>query len=367
MTMWNSLNNKVINEIIFQLLLIFSFASANYYIYSITISFFLIRYAFVKSKAFIEISTSFFFAIFLILVLISISIKTFIDPFLFFKSSFSIIGVLAAAFFVKDINTHYISSAWALMLWQSFVLLNIFYYGFENFPAENPVEKIFIGKSGNGVTSYTVVLQIHFFIFHVFYKHKKDKILYISIIFTLLISASTYARGSLSSALMLVFFTFFIYKFSKYFLVFCTVVSFMLFNNVNSDEINDFYLRNSKFSQGFKDNNREIIVTEYLNKIDFTSFFIGADFEGTIVKTEFNGNPHNTFVRAHQHYGIFYLLFIFLYTIYSVLYIKKIRRALIFIILLAILIFRAWTETVFFPTIFDFYFFSIIFSAKLYG
>lgn len=360
----NLRNSEIISGLVFQLLIIFSFASANFIIYGLTILFLFIYYIFPHG---LNISRNVFILVFfyLVIVFLMVLVKAVEDPNLIFKSLFSIVGLLAASILVKDLKIHYFCSGFALIFFQFFVFCNILYYGFENFPAESPLEKVFDGKSGNGITSYIIILQIHFYVCHIIYHFRVDKMLNITIVSTLLISMSTYARGSLIAAFMLIFITFIVFRFSKKFiLILCLLVFGLLISDF--DSIVDLFNRYSKLSQGLEDYSRTEALKQYLNKIDIISFFIGADYRSTIIDNELSGNPHNSFIRAHHNYGILYIVFILFLFGLSVFIGKGIKKHILYGSLMLVLLFRIWTEPILFPTIFDFYFFSIVFLIFSY-
>jgi len=358
-------DHKLILATLIQLLIVFSFASASPVLYSLTfilVFFYAVNFDFLKN---FRNWTILYVAIYLGVIFSIIFFKFSEDPNLIFKSVFTFIGIFAATFFLNDKKLLYYSSAFALFLFQIFVFANIFYYGFDNYPVDDPLKKIFDGKSGNGITSYTIILQLHFLVAHIVYDKRVNSFLYISIVSTLLICMSTYARGSLISALLIILIVNLIYKFSFKFLYFiCGIV--LLFFLTNMDDVLDFINRNSKLSQGFEDYDRIEALNQYVRKIDFYSILNGANYDETIIDRELNGNPHNSFIRAHHNYGLLYVIFI-LSTIFLCIFTNQsFKKIILYGSIMLVLVFRIWTEPILFPTILDFYFFSIFFTIYNY-
>lgn len=259
-----------------------------------------------------------------------------------------------------EIDIHYKVSYWSLITFQVIILLLVLYYGFGEFPQVSPLEKIFEGKSGNGITSYTVVLQIHLYFLHLIKKEKNDIILYITLFFTLLISLSTWGRGSLISSIGMIAITLTLYRISKFFYI--LIIPILIYFGINEiDAISDFLNRYTKLGRGLDDYNRIEALIQYLSKIeDLNAFIFGGDYNGTIIERGLSGNPHNSFIRAHHNFGIIYIIFILIYTFISIYYVKELKKRILFCALYLILYFRIWTEPVLFPTIFDYFYFCII-------
>lgn len=346
-------------RIIFQLLIIFSFASSNAILYSITFLYFFVFYIIPFNFNYKDNFYLFFISFYVLILLMMIVFKTNSDIFIAPKAMLSLFGITVALIHMKDLKIHYFSSAWALIIFQLFIFLCIIYYGFDDFPNVSPLEKIFEGKSGNGITSYLIVLQIHFFIMHIIYEKRNNSFLYFSIFFTFLISLSTYARGSLISSILIIFIAFTLFRSSKFFIV---LVLSIVFSTLiyDFDGIYDLITRYTKLSKGLEDYNRTEALKQYLNKIDLKSFFLGADYTGTIIDNHLSGNPHNSIIRAHHNFGIVYIFFIIFYTALSLLITKGIRKTVLHATLILILFFRIWTEPVLFPTVFDYFYFCII-------
>jgi hypothetical protein len=102
-------------------------------------------------------------------------------------------------------------------------------------------------------------------------------------------------------------------------------------------------------------------------ELEKNSFVInGANYDETIIDRELNGNPHNSFIRAHHNYGLLYVIFI-LSTIFLCIFTNQsFKKIILYGSIMLVLVFRIWTEPILFPTILDFYFFSIFFTIYNY-
>jgi len=357
-------NKLVLHNTILQILIIFAFASASIYVYSFCLLY-LFLYIVIHNKKCINRNILIPITVYITLVFLMTFFKLCSDPSIFIKSFVALFGFYCALLLLDDFDSLYYSSLISLIIFQLFVIFNIFIYGFENFPNESPLEKIFNGKSGNGITSNMIVLQIHYFFLHILKDNKFNFSLFFTILLTLLISMSTYARGSLVSSFALLMIFFFGFGFSVKKLLFLVVV-ITLVVTLDTEMFLDFFNRYTKLSQGFSDHDRIAALTQYLRKIDLLTFFYGADYNDTIIVQTLNGNPHNSFIRAHHNYGIFYIFYVIGIIFISVFNTKSIHKVFLYSALSSVLIFRLWTEPVLFPTIFDFYFFSMFFSVIIY-
>jgi hypothetical protein len=129
--------------------------------------------------------------------------------------------------------------------------------------------------------------------------------------------------------------------------------------NFYSDLVIEFFSNNSKIGLGILDEVRTSILEAYLDNLNVWSIITGGSYEGTSIITEFNGNPHNSFIRAHHVFGLFYLVAITLVMIRSLYKQKSIDLKIYSIFIFMILFFRAFTEPILFPTMLDVFYFSM--------
>ena len=119
----------------------------------------------------------------------------------------------------------------------------------------------------------------------------------------------------------------------------------------------------TKLGGGFYDPARATIIREYLQNMDLPGFFFGMGFDGTSIDTQFRGNPHNSFIRAHHIFGLPYLL-VFLALPWLIFSPRRSWSATVYLFLMfSVLVFRSATETIVFPTLLDVFFFAICFAC----
>lgn len=133
----------------------------------------------------------------------------------------------------------------------------------------------------------------------------------------------------------------------------CNSVWFPLI--ASGDAVND--VAGTKWIWGIADPARARMLYDYIGKLDFSGIWFGVNYEGTSIVSDFKGNPHNSYIRLHSHYGLPGLFLVF----YSILlliisnkdsYFKFATFFLVFFVLL-----RAVTEPIIFPTVLDFFYF----------
>ena len=102
------------------------------------------------------------------------------------------------------------------------------------------------------------------------------------------------------------------------------------------------------------------MLNAYLHKIDYFESFTGVDYSNTIIEVFYNNNPHNSFIRAHSIFGLPYLGLIFFIPGLIFIFYKKIKYRFYVSGVLLILFFRTYAEPIMFPSLLDFYYFSIL-------
>lgn len=289
-------------------------------------------------------------------------------PTIIIHSLIAVITFTAAILYVKDLLIYKKISKYLLIIFQVIILIVVARIGFNNFPAENPLEELIEGSSSNAIPTITIVLQINYFIAKYF---AKKGVPIITSIITLIIAIIGYGRGSIISAffiLVLALICTIKIKNVKQFFFFSLPVLALLVILIYSyyDEISTFIYLNTKLSAGLVDYHRERIFSAYFSQLDVYTLIAGADYPD-FVKYDYNSNPHNSFIRAHHFFGIFYVLFILVIPIVTLWKLSKLKDKTIVFFLLVVLFFRCFSEPVLFPTIFDFYFFASFYVVpKLY-
>ena len=131
--------------------------------------------------------------------------------------------------------------------------------------------------------------------------------------------------------------------------------------------INDNLVGQTKFSEGLLDPYRAEIFDEYLSKLDYFSLLFGADYSGTVIATQYDGNPHISYVRTHAYYGFFGLLFVVFSPMLILLSNKKLLYKFVFLSFILFALIRALSEPLLFPTLLDFFYFSYFFMFFRYA
>ncbi|MFT6716154.1 MAG: hypothetical protein ACJA0Q_000786 [Saprospiraceae bacterium] len=274
-----------------------------------------------------------------------------------------IVTYLSVVLLLSNKETFRRASGITLYAFQAVAFFSFAYFGFENFPWANPLEKIIPGASANGITSYVVILQINYSLCQ-YVRGKKAPTL--SMIFTVIIATAGYGRGSIVSGILIILLTvgmqFFTKNRYKMFIAVGAVVVFGFFTYLkNQDAVDFFFLSKTKFSSaGVKSSHREFMMNDYMNKINLTTFFQGAGYENTAITTYYHENPHNSYIRAHNIFGLPYLIIIFVMPFVTYFFYKKRTHVLFSFVLLMILSLRCFTEPNLFPSIMDFYYFALL-------
>lgn len=275
----------------------------------------------------------------------------------------TLITILSVPILLSNSLIFYRASKITLYLCGVIILLFCYHYGFRNFGKENPIEKIFHGASANGITSYLVVVLLNFIVIS-YILNKKTPIL--AILMVLAIALIGYGRASILSVLLVILLTIVAEFFSKnkykviFILAVFTSVGVHYFVKYN-EEIILLYESKTKFGgSSFQSSHRDNMRIEYLNKLDYVGSLTGVDYSNTVIQKVYFNNPHNSFIRAHSIFGLPYIVIIFLIPIVIFIFYEKNKYRLYVAGVLVILYFRTFAEPIMFPSLLDFYFFSIL-------
>ena len=135
-------------------------------------------------------------------------------------------------------------------------------------------------------------------------------------------------------------------------------IGFALAYNINF--IQEYFTRYTKFGGGYESSHRINIIFDYIERLDIATFFVGNDYENTLINFKYNGNPHNSFIRAHHYFGLPYLIMILLIPIILVIKLLNKPKGMLAALFLLCLYLRGFTEIILAPNILDIYFFLII-------
>lgn len=302
------------------------------------------------------------YMLFIYLILFSllfITINNFASIFYFLTTIWSIFLTIIC---LKDenINYFYKSIKYLIYIYISSILIYL-YCTYGKYPRGYELE-YFANGSANGVTSFLNILLAIYTSLKIKLENKN------TIIITLIsfyICLEGYARGSIIFVFIILLVNLiFIYYNLKIKIKLLFILSTIILAIISFPFIVELY-QNTKLASGF-DSPRLLILNVYLEKIDLIGLFFGVSYENTIIENLYNNNPHISFIRAHNMFGLFYLLALMYLIISKIFYIiisKNFINLLILLIIFNILL-RAVTEPILFPTLFDFLFLYILFLSS---
>jgi hypothetical protein len=231
-----------------------------------------------------------------------------------------------------------------------------------------PLDRMIPDSSSNGVTSYLVILQANFCIANYLYR---GKLPWLSPLLTLAICVVGFGRGSILSTVLIISLSLIAFALRKNALRFFIAAGLFAVVGagvtvVYGDDIADFLDKNTKIGVGLYDPHRNAMITDYVARLEEDSLTIltGADYRGTVIESYYNMNPHNSYIRAHHIFGLPYLLLMLLFPLLAN-WGQPLRRRWFPFALLAVMLFRAATEPILFPTMLDIFFFSICFLIRM--
>ncbi len=240
-----------------------------------------------------------------------------------------------------------------------------------------PLEEMIHGVSSNGITLFILVLSIHYSIVQIMTGQKISLLPALSCIYICYIG---WGRTSMIVSIAYFFGVAFFLGFDYYYrlkilksrklsieieffifslLFFCCFSVILLSTGLMSSIID--LLSHTKLGAGLYDSARASIIDDYINKIDLVYFFSGGSYQGTVINEYFRGNPHNTFIRSHYIFGLFYLIFTFVPLIIVLFVRARFDRKILTFILFSLFYVRSLTETIFYPTNLDVYIFIMVF------
>lgn len=271
-----------------------------------------------------------------------------------------VLSLLTAYLVTRSVDAYFIASRTALYISLGAVSAYLATSGLDSFP----LERMIPDSSSNGITSYLVILQANYCVARYL---AKGKLPFLSTLLTLGICVVGYGRGSILSAVVIIavnFITFSLRKSPRHF--FAAIALFagvaVWLGIAYGDDISYFVEANTKIGSGLYDQHRDSIIKDYGRLIDENSLLIltGADYKGTVIEADYNMNPHNSYIRAHHIFGLPYVMLMLLFPFLASARLPW--RARVYpLALVAVMLFRAATEPILFPTMLDVFFFSVCF------
>lgn len=301
--------------------------------------------------------------IFLFLSIPVILLNTFEDfgvfvQFLFVFFSFSITATIPAyQNILKSLRDVLYFSAVAL------VLLSLA-KGFDNFPYELPFSEIF-NSSSNGVTTSLVVLNFYYQILTFKQSKRFDNLASLLVLVVALIG---YGRGAIlvSFIFLLIGLVNNVQRTSgvKGMALMVVVLSILTYSTYSYVE--KFVVSNTKIGSGLADIERKAINEFYWSNISLFDVIKGRSFQGSIIENENRGNPHNSFIRIHNAFGMLGLILLFVIILIIFYQFKTLWDLSIIVLFTASFFIRIGTEIVHFGTVQDVYLF-ISLKHLIYG
>lgn len=250
-------------------------------------------------------------------------------------------------------------------LFWTFTLFAFFVYWSYRDLAE-PFSGLIEGSSTNGIPSYLIVFQV---VYSLLFFALNQRLPIVSVLFTILIAILGIGRGSIYvSALILLFsfsFNFFLalapQHHSRLLLYSSIFLGVFILFYFSVDYILAYLDARTKALQGVYDPYRERILYEYLSKISWWQVFSGGAYENTVISSLYDNNPHIAFIRSHAYLGVWYFIFIIFSPLFFFLFSRSLLNSVVFFCFSALLLLRAASEPILFPTALDLFYFVIFF------
>lgn len=259
----------------------------------------------------------------------------------------------------RDVKVYVTASKLTLIAAQLYVIQFLARHGLKNFPLQD----IIPDSSSNGVTSYMVLLQANYCIVN--YAYTRRTSLFTAMV-TLAICIVGFGRGSILAATAILAVgvgcrVWLAGRGRATLVVLATFVAGVVLAVHFAEQIEIFVNSNTKIGSGLFDAHRYSMINEYLAKIDAVTLWTGASYTGTSIVSEYNNNPHNSFIRAHYIFGLPYLALLFAMPVYLIHKAHSGSVKVYSAALWVVVMFRCSTEPILFPTLLDFFYFAVCF------
>ncbi len=321
-----------------------------------------------KRFIFLRYSYNFIFIIFayIVLCLPIFSLNFGITPLFYLTSS---IFILLAIKILTSLSILELCSC-LRMLYISLIITVVFFLVKSDNLIE-PFEGLIPGSSTNAIPTYSIVLQITYST--IYFLHSRKLPLYSSIC-TMMISLIGLGRGAILISLSILLLTL-VWNVANtkkdiknvLYIGFTVVISASIGANDSMLQLFEDWYSTTKFSAGIYDVYREEMINDYLEKIDMIGFLTGVSYENTSIQFLYGNNPHNSFIRMHSFYGLFGIFIITISLFLPFLSRHDISSKFLLFILMLLIIARAFTEPVLFPTPLDLFYVLICFAPFKYN
>lgn len=236
--------------------------------------------------------------------------------------------------------------------------------GFDNFPYVLPFSEIF-NSSSNGVTTSLVVLNYYYQTLTFKQSRKFDNVASLLVLVVALIG---YGRGAI-----LVSFVFLVcglinnvQRTSGVKGMALMLVVFSLLSYSSYSYVEKFVISKTKIGSGFADSERKAINDYYWSDMSLVDILKGRSFQGSVIENKNRGNPHNSFIRIHNAFGVLGLILLLVIILTIFLQFKSLWDFSMILVLTAAFFIRIGTEIVHFGTVQDVFLF-ISLRHLIYG
>jgi hypothetical protein len=274
------------------------------------------------------------------------------------------LSTLACAFILtRNVRAYLAASRLTLVAAQAGLLAYVAYKGVANFPLG---ELLAPHTSANGITAWLVMVQANYSTIRFLVDRRTSLATSFA---TLLICIVGFGRGSILAAAGFVTVNL-LWQFARLTprrIWIGTLLIAAVAAAVHAGygaQVKDFMDKFTKIGAGLYDPSRAQMIQEYLGELDPATLLVGADYSGTTIGAGFFDNPHNSYIRAHHVFGLPYLVAVLVFPL-IVGWRARLDSARIYAgCMLVLMLGRAITEAVLFPTPFDVYYFAICFALS---
>ncbi len=271
-------------------------------------------------------------------------------------------GIAGALFATHDRAVYKRASFVVLAITQAIIIGFLVVRGTTGFP----LDEMLAQTSSNGITSIVICLQINLCVANMLVSRKTS---FITVSITLYICIIGYGRGSILAAgliwVVTAAYASAAFGRSTRLIAGALLIAVIAYVGItNYHTIFDFFEVNTKVGAGLYDDARATINQEYWSRMTGIYLVIGASFDGSIVERFFNGNPHNSYIRGHHYLGLAYILIMTAMAVRPLVTNMSIYLKGYHALMMGILLFRASTEPILFPTPLDLIFFALFFLYR---
>lgn len=218
------------------------------------------------------------------------------------------------------------------------------------------------GSSTNGIPAYLILLQVAY---SLSYYVERERLPLSSAVFTFAVAYFGEGRGSLVVAGLLLSATLFFNLCREWrrhaVPASAGLLAAVVMAAAYGPELFDYLVRTTKLSVGLLDTNRAEILSSYVRHLDGASFVLGAGYQGTVVESLYDGNPHIGFIRTHAFFGLPATLVALLSPLFVLLHRGAGLARWVFLVFTGLAVLRTLSEPVLFPTLLDVLYFACFF------